>query len=220
MRPDLVTVARKELKHILAGSSRRRRGGLAIFLFPVALGAVIGLAGVRTNLFFPVFFAAGQSGGLVADSIAGERERHTLETLMAAPASAADILYGKLLAAVGYGTVVGIAYLVPMVVTATIAGRPSRLQSVALVAILIVIGSTVPCAVAALCSIRAETLRQAARRTALLNLPITAVIGGCAAAITLFPLAAGVASLVVLAAVDWVLITICRARFQRGSVPL
>jgi ABC-2 type transport system permease protein len=40
--------------------------------------------------------------GVVADSFAGERERHTLETLLASRLSDQSILAGKLVAAVGY----------------------------------------------------------------------------------------------------------------------
>ena len=41
--------------------------------------------------------------GVVADSFAGERERHTLETLLASRLSDEAILVGKVTAAVGYG---------------------------------------------------------------------------------------------------------------------
>lgn len=51
-------------------------------------------------LFFPVFM----SGGLVLDSIAGEKERRTVEALLSAPFSRRSIVAGKFLALWGFIT--------------------------------------------------------------------------------------------------------------------
>ena len=220
MRPDIVTVARKELRHILAASGGRRRSGMGIFVLPIILGLVIGLAGATSNLFFPVFFSASQSGGLVADSIAGERERHTLETLLATPAAESDILYGKLAATVVFGVVLAAVYLLSTALSATVVGKGPTAIDLVLVAVLSMLGCALSSTVAALCSINAETLRQATRRTGLVNLPVTALLGGGAGAIHFLPAPVAVAAMVALAGVDWMLLAVARHRFRRGLVPL
>lgn len=58
---------------------------------------------------------------IVTDVFAGEKERHTLETLLASSASERDILLGKFLAILGIG--VGFAFVACLVEVATVLAR-------------------------------------------------------------------------------------------------
>lgn len=105
---DLKTVIRKELREILAHSSGFKGGktGLLIFLgvFGILMPLQNGAAWLKSPLamlywaWVPILLAS----SVVADSFAGERERHTLETLLASRLPDRAILAGKILAAVIY----------------------------------------------------------------------------------------------------------------------
>ena len=109
MLNDIVTIIQKDLKEIL--SARGNRKSSLIYL-----GIVVALIGIFMPLqsgplwltepilslvwsWFPVFLMI----SLVTDSIAGERERNTLETLLASRLSDRAILLGKIAGAVIYG---------------------------------------------------------------------------------------------------------------------
>lgn len=109
MIADMWTVIWKEYKELLSRDGILRGGKFSILLF-------VGVFGV----FLPWQFgrAWGQSPMLlaywvwvplllvtstIADSFAGERERHTLESLLATRLSDRAILFGKFAAAVAYG---------------------------------------------------------------------------------------------------------------------
>jgi ABC-2 type transport system permease protein len=106
---DALTVAAKEWKEYLFSGVGLRggRAGLAIMLlvFGVLLPAQSGISWITSPILLavwswvPLMLVA----GVVADSFAGERERHTLETLLASRLPDAAIYAGKLAAAVGYG---------------------------------------------------------------------------------------------------------------------
>jgi ABC-2 type transport system permease protein len=110
---DLRTVLWKELREI---PMRRRSGLLSLVVVVGLIGVVLPLqAGLR-------FFQTGQQVSLVvlpmalimaviADSFAGERERHTLETLLASPLSDRTILFGKITAAVAFGWAIALLSL-------------------------------------------------------------------------------------------------------------
>jgi ABC-2 type transport system permease protein len=109
MLRDLSTVFRKEWIEILDQFSRFKRGGwsvLLVFLFlgvfvPLQIGAEWAVTPVM--YFYWPFMTASMTSTIVADSVAGERERHTLETLLATRLPDEAILLGKVLAAVSYG---------------------------------------------------------------------------------------------------------------------
>jgi ABC-2 type transport system permease protein len=104
---DLWTVVRKEWRDAAAQDGSRLSGVLGYGLALLVLGVVFpffqGREWLTSNttglLFLPVFFVA----PLVADSFAGERERRTLETLLASRLSDRAIVLGKIAAAVAVG---------------------------------------------------------------------------------------------------------------------
>jgi ABC-2 type transport system permease protein len=106
---DILTVFWKEDREILYLGGSSRPGYLRLLITPLAFGiflpAVLGRFWVGSPLIL-VFFTLLPFllvGNVVADSFAGERERHTLETLLCSPLSDHAILFGKLLAAMAYG---------------------------------------------------------------------------------------------------------------------
>jgi ABC-2 type transport system permease protein len=73
------------------------------------------------GLLIPTFFSAVVISAVIADSFAGERERHTLETLLASRLSDRAILFGKIAASVAYGWLILIACILVGVVTVNVA---------------------------------------------------------------------------------------------------
>ena len=128
---DILTIIQKDLKEIL--SARGSRKSSLIYL-----GIIIGLIGVFMPMqsgpawltepilplvwsWFPVFLMI----SMVTDSIAGERERNTLETLLASRLSDRAILYGKIAGAVVYGWSISVIGNLVAVVTINLS-NPER----------------------------------------------------------------------------------------------
>lgn len=106
---DVWTVARKEWLEILDQLVRFKRGGWSVLLVIGFLGVISPLQLGTEWLSSPLMFfywpllTSSMTSTLIADAIAGERERHTLETLLASRLSDTAIILGKILAAVMYG---------------------------------------------------------------------------------------------------------------------
>lgn len=115
MITDILTITRKELKEIFVQRGSLRAGitnvliviAISGILFPLQSGPqwVQSPIGLVTVAWLPLMM----SMGLVADAFAGERERHTLETLLASRLSDQAILYGKMLASIVYGFSIAVA---------------------------------------------------------------------------------------------------------------
>ena len=108
MLHDVRTVIWKEAKEIFGQRGRFKGGKAGLLVFLAVFGIVMPLQNgpdwVRSPLvmiywaWVPFLLAS----GVVADSFAGERERHTLETLLASRLPDRAILAGKIGAAVLY----------------------------------------------------------------------------------------------------------------------
>ena len=109
MRKDIQTVMWKESKSLLRYSDNRWKG-IAILVTPIALFGILlpiqFMEGWLTSgwslgiaFFTPLLLIA----STIAESFAGERERHTLETLLASRLPDRAILFGKLLISVIFG---------------------------------------------------------------------------------------------------------------------
>lgn len=131
---DILTIIQKDLKEVL--STRGSRKSSLIYL-----GIVVGLIGVVMPLqseglwltepilslawsWFPVFLMI----SMVTDSIAGERERNTLETLLASRLSDRAILFGKIAGAVVYGWSISVIGNLIAVVTINIKFQSEGIQ--------------------------------------------------------------------------------------------
>ena len=127
--------------------------------------------------------------GIVADSFAGERERHSLESLLATRLSDRAILFGKFTAVVAYAWLLTLASLAVGLVTVNLlhpGGGPHIYEA------RLGIGSVVFSALSAglsasagvMVSLRAPTVRQAAQT---LSIGMTAVFLGIVALIATLP---------------------------------
>lgn len=106
---DTWIVARKEWLEIFDQLLRFKRGGWSILLIIGFLGVISPLQMGESWLTSPLMFfywpllTTSMTSTLIADAIAGERERHTLETLLSTRLSDTAIILGKILAAIMYG---------------------------------------------------------------------------------------------------------------------
>jgi ABC-2 type transport system permease protein len=174
---------------------------------------------------------------VVTDTFAGERERHTLETLLASRLSDKAILFGKMLSVLLYGWGIGIIGLVTSLITVNItAGRGhllmySPLAGFAVLAMMFLF-SLLSSVIGVIISLRASSVRQAQQVTSLIALvPLMPVILlGLLPAETMKNLASRVShvdsTLVILALVgiliiaDLTLIALATQRFHRARLIL
>ena len=240
---DLWTVVRKEWLEILDQFTRFRRGGWSMLLVILFLGIFVplqlgpGWANVALMFFYWPFLTASMTSTIVSDSIAGERERHTLETLLSTRLSDASILLGKVAAAVSYGYAfalsnIGIGLATVHLRYGTVAEDMGWSRFAAMMALLGT-SATFVSGLGVFVSLRAATVRQAQQlfgvimlAATMLPLLIGQLIGGDArrrvveAATRLG--AEGIAwrASAVLAALAAILLTIAVRRFRRGEVEL
>jgi len=127
MIADIMTIVQKEWKEIFYMQQSSRRGGVfGILLFVGVLGIMLplqfGEEWVRSpsSLMFWTWIPLFLVSGVVADSFAGERERHTLETLLASRLPDRAILFGKLAGALSYGWGISMICLVISLVTTNV----------------------------------------------------------------------------------------------------
>jgi ABC-2 type transport system permease protein len=172
MMGDILTVTWKEWREFRDQIFRLKRGGLSALIALLMLGVftplqmgMIWLTSPLMLAYWPLL-ASGMVSTLIADAFAGERERHTLEALLATRLSDSAILMGKVIAAVLYGllfTVVNI--LVGLVV---LLGRHWGEEFVAppmshlfLIVVLVTLACATLAGVGVFISLRAATVRQA-----------------------------------------------------------
>jgi ABC-2 type transport system permease protein len=115
----LSSLMKKELYEVFGDRSSRRGGLFQSLVITAVLGVFLpyGHVGAWVSGTLDAVALFGLLPGLpaavlAADAIAGERERGTLATLLASPVREATLLYGKWLAAVTFGFLVGVAALV------------------------------------------------------------------------------------------------------------
>lgn len=109
MITDTWTVMWKEWKELLLRPAGFRGGAAGLLIFIGVFGIFLPLQAGRSWVESPILLVSFAwmplllVTSVIADSFAGERERHTLETLLASRLSDRAILFGKIGAAVGYG---------------------------------------------------------------------------------------------------------------------
>lgn len=113
---DIWTVMAKECKE-LKGLLGTKGGILRTLIMVAIMGIFLPLQmgppwfGSPVAVFISSWIALFLVSAVIADSFAGERERHTLETLLATPLSDSAILLGKAAAGVVYGWGLSLASL-------------------------------------------------------------------------------------------------------------
>ena len=109
MITDIYTIIWKELRELLYLRGRMRGGRISLLVLVGILGIFMPLQIGKEwfNTALPVLFYGMLPftlvSSVIADSFAGERERHTLETLLASRLADTAILYGKIIASQIYG---------------------------------------------------------------------------------------------------------------------
>jgi len=181
MLTDIVTVLWKEWKEAFSQRAAGRSGLLSAFLLLILVGVFLPLQvgedwfsdplGLLVWSWLPIFLTL----GLATDSIAGERERHTLETLLATRLPDAAILLGKIAVAVLYSWGISVLGLLVAAITLNVRigsgvrfyapGIFSSALGFSLLSALLFAGLGV------LASLRAPTARQAFQRLSLMLLP-------------------------------------------------
>lgn len=179
MLADIWTVMAKELREIFVAGGYGKRGliGLLIFIgiFGVLIPLIDGRQWVESPMNIPTvsLLAFVIVPRMVADSFAGERERHTLETLLASRLSDLGILLGKIGAAIAFGC--GLTWLVVCIgwLTVNVAYGRSGLMLISPMAFIGIVGFTVlicgaVASVGVIVSLRSPTVRDAQQTFSLL----------------------------------------------------
>jgi ABC-2 type transport system permease protein len=167
---DIITVTRKEWLEFRDQLLRLRRGGLSAVIVLLMLGIVTPLQMGPLWLQSPLMLAywpllsSGMVSTLIADAFAGERERHTLETLLATRLSDTSILLGKLFAAILYGLLFTTANILVGVVTLSIAHKGIQAPPAAhtgYMLLLVTLACSTLAGIGVFISLKAATVRQA-----------------------------------------------------------
>jgi len=135
MTEDIFTVLWKESRSLLRSSGSRTKS-IAILVTPIALFGIIfplqfrnewltSYWSVAVAIVTPMLLIA----TTIAESFAGERERHTLETLLASRLPDRAILLGKMLASVLFGWGMTLLLLVVSLAMVNIFTWNGRIQS-------------------------------------------------------------------------------------------
>lgn len=240
MLADVVTVIWKEWKEFV----RQRSAMLSIFIFLGVFGlffpAQRGEAWVHSQvplvnaIILPVMLVL----SVVADSFAGERERHTLETLLASRLSDRAILIGKFIAVLVYAWGLTLAGLLAGLITVNVSHPAEAVtlypRSVAVGSLVFgLLGGGFAASAGILISLRSATVRQAAQT---LSVGMMVLFFGATTIGTALPRAwregisdaardAGTARLVVFTAmtlltIDLALLAVAAARFRRARLIL
>jgi ABC-2 type transport system permease protein len=172
MIADILTVTLKELREIFTIGDVRGRSKFSLLVLIVIFGVIIPLqsgrdwvtsaANVMVWIWMPFLWVS----GVVADLFAGERERHTLEPLLATRLPDRAILFGKLLAALAYGFILTWIIMLAGIVTVNISASGNGLLfypvEVTLAALVFsVLISGLSASIGVLVSLRASSTRQA-----------------------------------------------------------
>jgi ABC-2 type transport system permease protein len=169
---DVWTMVWKEWREFRDQLLSLRRGGLSALILALILGVVapvqLGPEWVESKLiiaYWP-FLAATMVSSLIADSVAGERERHTLETLLASRLADPAILLGKIIAAVLYGLGFAVANLTIGLIAVNIAHREVApilfgAQRFVVTIVLTILASLLMAGIGVFISLRASTVKQA-----------------------------------------------------------
>jgi ABC-2 type transport system permease protein len=243
MIADIGTIVWKEAKEILLQRGNLRGGWVGLLVFIGVFGIFMPLqsgpgwvespAGLFVWGWVPFLLVS----GVVADSFAGERERHTLETLLASRLSDRAILLGKIAAAVAYGWgITMVSVLVGLITVNIVHWQGELIFYPPAIALGIVSLSFLVAALAAglgvLVSLRAATVRQAQQTFSiaffLLFIPLFAfplLPEQWQARVVQIAANANLASIVlgaafILAVVDLALLVAATARFKRDRLIL
>ena len=243
MIADILTVAGKELREVFTFGDARGRGKLSFLIligvfgvfFPLQSGRewVTSSMSIMVWGWMPFLWVS----GIVADLFAGERERHTLEALLATRLSDQSILFGKLLAALTYGFSLTWIVLLSSIVTINIVyGKDGLLfytiETTIGALVFSILVSGLSGSIGVLVSLRAGSVRQAQQAMSagmlVLFLPIMLIQfipkawleAGANLLENIQPLQIEIGLAALLLIVELVLVAIARRLFQRSKLIL
>jgi ABC-2 type transport system permease protein len=243
MLTDIYTIIWKELHELLYLRGRMRGGRISLLVLVGILGIFMPLQSGKEwfTTALPVLFYGllpfTLVSSVIADSFAGERERHTLETLLASRFADTAILYGKIIAAQIFGWGLTMLCAVLGVVAINLAyGRGELLFFPLMVAFGIMASSLLVSGLVSglgvIISLRSTTVRQAQQTFSIalfaLFIPLFALPllpqewhkGGIAVLEKLDFVALGIAVAAILLLVDIGLLVAARLRFRRDHLIL
>ena len=169
---DIGTIVWKEAKEILFQRGNLRGGWIGLLVFVGVFGIFMPLqsgpdwvkspVGLIIWAWVPFLLVS----GVVADSFAGERERHTLETLLASRLSDRAILFGKIASSIAYGWGLTMLSVLLSLITINVVNNQGGLILYPLTIGLAIVGfsflvATLAAGLGVLVSLRAATVRQA-----------------------------------------------------------
>lgn len=244
---DTWTMMLKEWKELLIRRGRLRGGLLSLLVVVAFLGIVPPMQQGSDWVTSPiVLFLSGWVSFLlvtnvVTDSFAGERERHTLETLLATCLSDRAILFGKICTAISYGWCLTTLTLLIGLITVNVAfGHGEILFYQGVIGWggvgLSLAGAALAASAGVLVSLRAPTVRQAQQTLSLAAMLLPLALYGLAQSGHILPVnwkarfAQAVATtststmvciaIATLAVLDIGLLIVAMLRFQRNRLIL
>lgn len=233
---DMATIMWKEWKELFQGGMRAWvRPGLLLVIMGVVwplLGKLAWMTLSPIQMVVVLFFAFFVIISIIADVIAGERERHTLETLLASRIPDRAILLGKVATVVLYGWgVLVIGLLLGALVSNLAHGQEGKflfypIDMLLFTLLLGLLLSALAASIGVLLSLRLSTVRQAQQMlsvgTIVLAVAVVALLQALPADFfvtftldQILWMAAGAVALL-----DIVLLTYSVARFQRAKLIL
>jgi ABC-2 type transport system permease protein len=243
---DILTMLWKEWQELLRqrGNWRGFLMGLLVpvFIFGIMFPLQTGMRWLTTPISLTawIYMPIALVMTMMADSFAGERERHTLETLLASRLPDGAILFGKILAAVSYAIFLSLSILAVGLITVNVVYSPNGFVFYsapifwggAIGGLLI---SFLGCGIGVLVSLHAATVRHATQTLSyvmlavfflpflLLELAPAWLLQGMS--VRLAPLLrhqeiAVLTGLITLILVDVILLAVARARFRRNRLML
>lgn len=238
MFADILTMVYKEWKEMFFARGNLRSGLFSLLIFVALLGVFMPLQNGRDWLTTPMLILIWSwipiliTLGMVTDSIAGERERHTLETLLASRLPESAILFGKIGAAVFYAWGVLLISLLLGAATVNLAFPASPafydLRVFAGVLIFSLLASLLFSSLGVLVSLHSKTARQAYQKMSMVFLglwfvpmliiqflPAEIKAEISARLMTLDLNAVLTLGMLILLAADAALLWVCLKRFQR-----
>jgi ABC-2 type transport system permease protein len=171
MIADIFTIATKELKEFFGAYGGRK--GIMVFIVPIIIMGVIFPKSVGAHwvespmaLLMTMWITLFLVIPVIADAFAGERERHTLETLLASRLPDTAILLGKVVAAVLQALVFAGITAVVGLITVNITERGNGIilyppMQIAAGLVLCPLSGLLMGGLGSLISLRATTVRQA-----------------------------------------------------------
>lgn len=127
MIQDIFTIMWKEARELFLQRSGLRGGWAGLLILIGVFGILMPLQSgpewleAPTTVLLWAWVPFILVNSVVADSFAGERERHTLETLLASRLSDQAILFGKIASAIAYGWGITITGLLAALITINVA---------------------------------------------------------------------------------------------------